>query len=753
MSRPPAWTLPDPAEVVDEIEARGVARFGIVKIDRRDFLKATGIAGAGLMVGVGTTSQLGCAKPGASADFEPNAFVQISSEAIRIVAKNPEIGQGVKTALPMIVAEELDAAWEDVEVVQAPIDKERFGRQAAGGSRSIPTCWESHRQAGAAARAMLVAAAAERWGVPASECTTRESRVHHAGRDLSAHYTELADEAAGQSIPRVSQPMLKDPSEFRLLGKFVTGVDNDALVRGEPLFGIDQRIPGMKVAIYEKCEATGGRVRSANFDEIKALPGVVDAFALEGNGNPMELMPGVAIVADNTWAALRARRSLHVDWDESEASKDSWSAAAREALELAEQPGAEVVVNEGDVEAAFDAADRTIERFYTYHFVSHAQLEPQNCTARVENGRVELWTPTQTPARAVKSVANTLGVAESDVTLHQTRCGGGFGRRLYNDFACEAAAIAERAGVPVKLQWTREDDMRHDLYRAGGFHAFKGGIDRSGKVTAWQDHFITFSPDRKRGVSGGSLRKGVFPHGLIEHFRAEQTKLVWTTPCGAWRAPGSNVFGFAVQSFLHELAVEAGRDHRDVLLEIMGEPRWLEEGNTWSLNTARAAEVIRLVTRKAGWGRTMPAGRALGLAFYFSHAGHIAEVADVSVDVQKRIRVHKVFVAADVGPIVNRSMAENQVQGSVVDGLSTMLDQSVIHENGRISETNFDRYPLLRIPHAPEIEIHFVDSDFSPTGLGEPALPPLAPAVANAIFSASGHRVRTLPLSQEGFRV
>jgi isoquinoline 1-oxidoreductase beta subunit len=353
----------------------------------------------------------------------------------------------------------------------------------------------------------------------------------------------------------------------------------------------------------------------------------------------------------------------------------------------------------------------------------------------------------------VKSVANTLGISESNVTLHQTRCGGGFGRRLYNDFACEAAAIAKRAGVPVKLQWTREDDMRHDLYRAGGFHAFKGGIDREGKVTAWQDHFITFSPDGKRGVSGGTMREGVFPHGLIEHFRVEQTKLPWTTPCGAWRAPGSNVFGFAVQCFLHELAALAGRDHRDVLLEIMGEPRWLEEGNAWSLNTARAAEVIRLVTQKAGWGRTMPAGRALGLAFYFSHAGHIAEVADVSVDAGKRIRVHKVFVAADVGPIVNRSMAENQVQGSVVDGLSTMLDQSVTHENGRISETNFDRYKLLRMPHAPEIEVHFVDSDFSPTGLGEPALPPLAPAVANAIFSASGHRVRTLPLSQEGFRV
>lgn len=756
MNGSPSWTRFDPNAVVEELQAAPASGppIAIVKLDRRDFLKATGLVGAGLVLAIGwRPSRVAAAGEGSSPVLEPNAFVQISRDGIRIVAQIPEIGQGVKTALPMIIAEELDAAWEDVEVVQAPIDEGRYGRQIAGGSRSIPVAWDGHRRAGATARAMLVAAAAERWKLPADELTTRDSEVHHSGRKLRASYSELAEDAARQPVPDPSTLVLKDRRDYRLLGRAVTGVDNEALVRGEPLFGIDQTLPGIKTAIFVKCDATGGRVRTANLTSIKQLPGIVDAFVLEGNGNPMELMPGVAIVADDTWSALRARKQLRVEWNESEASKDSWSGAVQAATERARGRGAETVTDEGDVDRALGKAERTVDAFYTYHFVSHAQLEPQNCVARIEDGRAELWVPTQTPERGRQSVANVLGFAPADVTFHQTRCGGGFGRRLYNDFACEAAAIARRAKVPIKLQWTREDDMRHDLYRAGGFHAMKGGIDREGKISAWHDHFVTFSADGERGVTGGELRPSVFPGGLLTNLRVEQTKLPWTTPCGAWRAPGSNVFGFAVQSFLHELAVAAGRDHREVLLEVLGEPRWLEEGNSWALDTGRAAGVVERVTQRAGWGREMPEGRGLGLAFYFSHAGHVAEVAEVSVDAAKRIRVHKVFAVADVGPIVNRSMAENQAQGSIVDGLSTMLGQSVIHEQGRVQQTNFDRYPLLRMPDAPEIEIEFVDSSFPPTGLGEPVLPPLAPAVANAIFAASGHRVRTLPISEEGFSI
>ncbi|MGH9379074.1 MAG: molybdopterin cofactor-binding domain-containing protein [Thermoanaerobaculia bacterium] len=727
----------------------------VVKLDRRDFLKLTGLAGGGLMLGF----SLGCGRGSSAqadadgAPFEPNAYLKISSEEIVIYAPNPEIGQGVKTSLPMIVAEELDASWADVRVEQSPIDAAAYGRQMAGGSRSIPMSWDVLRQAGAVARSMLVAAAAARWNVAAAECATADSRVTHAASGRSASYFELAAEAARQPAPDPAGVALKEARDFRLLGSRVPGVDNHAIVTGKPLFGIDQTVPGMRYAVYQKCPATGGAVRDANLDAIKELPGVIDAFVLAGNGEVTELMPGVAIVAASTWAAFQAKDELEVTWDESGAARDDWARAVAEADRLAAAGVGTPVVEKGDVDAAFAAAAKTVEARYRYAFVSHAQLEPESCTAWYHDGVMEIWAPTQTPQRALANVEAATGIPQSEVLLHQMRLGGGFGRRLLNDFVCEAAAIAKEAGVPVKLQWTREDDMQHDFYRAGGFHVLKGGIDARGRLTAWQNHFISFTADGDEPVSGGGLSPDTFPGEVLDNYRLTQTLLPWHTPCGPWRAPGSNVFGFVLQSFLHELSVAAGRDHLEFLLELMGEPRWFDPDDLWSLNTGRAAGVLRLAAEKGGWGKPMPAGRGLGLAFYFSHAGHVAEVAEVSVDAGKRLEVHRVTVAADVGPIVNRSMAENQCEGSVVDGLSAMLAQAVIHRDGRAQQTNFHQYPLLRIAHAPKVEVFFVDSDYPPTGLGEPVLPPLAPAVCNAVFAATGHRIRTLPISEEGFSV
>ncbi len=725
----------------------------VIKLDRRAFLQLTGIVGGGLMLGVGTSCSSEPSSLGRDGSLVPNAFLTISNDGIVIYAKNPEVGQGVKTSLPMIVAEELDAAWADIRVEQSRIDKEAYGRQAAGGSLSISSNWDRLRLAGAAGRAMLIAAAAARWGVPERELRTEDSRVLHQPTGRSATYTDLAADAAHLDVPAPDTLKLKKRSEYRLLGKRITGVDNEALVRGQPLFGIDQTLPGMKYAVYQKCPACGGRPVKANLEEIKGLPGVVDAFILEGNGKVSELMPGVAIVADTTWSALAAKKKLEVTWDESSAAKDSWSAAVEQARALAPKRGRETVVDKGNVEAAFEASAATVDSWYTYKFVSHAQMEPENCTAWYRDGEIEIWAPTQTPQRAIAAVSSTLSLSESDVHLHQTRVGGGFGRRLVNDFVCEAAAIAQRAGVPVKLQWTREDDMSNDFFRAGGFHALKGSVDESGKLSGWQDHFITFTADGEKPVIGGHMRATVFPGEVLENYRLTETKLDWHTPCGAWRAPGSNVFGFVVQSFLHELAVAADRDHLEFLLELIGEPRWFDEGNGWSLNTARAAGVVELAAEKAGWGRELPKGRDLGLAFYFSHAGHIAEVADVSVTEDKKVRVHRVTVAADVGPIINLSGAENQCQGSVIDGLSTMAGLSVTHEGGRVQETNFDQYPMLRMPHVPEVDVYFADTDYPPTGLGEPVLPPVAPAVCNAIYAASGHRIRSLPMSEQGFKL
>lgn len=714
----------------------------VVKLDRRQFLKMTGAVGGGLMLSFGATRAFASVE-----SLQPNGYVKIDSTGVTIFAKNPEIGQGVKTSLPMIVAEELDAAWDEVRVVQSEIDQQRYGMQFAGGSMAIPMNYDPLRRAGATARAMLVQAAAKRWGVGVESLTTRDSQVRHEASARSATYQELAAEAAALPVPSTAAVKLKDPAEFRILGKRITGVDNDALMRGEPLFGIDQVVPGMKYAVYQKCPAIGGKVVKANLDAIKEMSGIHDAFVLEGDGNASQLLPGVAIVADNTWAALQAKKALRVDWDETEAAPDSWSHATQEAERIRHESGPRVV-NAGDVDAAFANSAKQVSGFYRYGFVSHAQLEPQNCTASFKDGKLELWAPTQTPGQAIGIAAQIVGISPAQVKLHQLRCGGGFGRRLYNDFVCEAAAIAKRAGVPVKLQWTREDDMAYDLYRAGGFHQMHGSVDGEGKISGWRDRFITFTHDGQRPVSGGSLSPRVFPSGLLANVRVEQTALPWKNRCAAWRAPGSNVFAFVVGSFLHELADGAGRDHLDVLLEVLGEPRQL---GPRGMHTGRAAGVVKLVAEKAGWGRDLEAGRGLGVAFYYSHAGHIAEVADVTVSDDKVVKVNKITVAADVGPIINLSGAENQVQGSVVDGLSTMFNLEVTFEEGRVAQSNFDRYGMLRMPQTPPVDVHFVDSDYPPTGLGEPAFPPLAPAVCNAIFAASGIRARTMPLSVEGF--
>jgi isoquinoline 1-oxidoreductase beta subunit len=741
------------SEILRLAEEQSLADVVHTTLSRRSFLKVTGATGAALVlafyVGDQAVAQTAGGKP-----FAPNAFVSIASDGtITIMSKNPEIGQGIKTAMPMIVAEELDADWSKVNVVQAPIDAKLYGRQWAGGSRSIPTNWDAMRQAGATARAMLVTAAAKQWGVPEAEITTSKSVITHAGSGKSATYGELAVKAAALKVPDPKTVKLKERKDYTLLGSRITGVDNRKVVTGEPLFGIDVNVPNMHYAAFEKCPAVGGKVKSFNVDEIKKLPGVTDAFIVEGTGKPTEVMPGVAIIAKSTWAAFSAKRKLKIEWDESGASKDSWSQSLAKAQELAKQPqGAKELKAIGEFDKAVAGAT-TVEAFYSYPFISHAPLEPQNTTAHWKGDSVEIWSPTQMASTAMTMLPAIFGLKPEQFTLHQTRVGGGFGRRLMNDYIMEAVQIAKQAGVPIKLHWTREDDMQHDFYRPGGFHAFKGGVDSSGKLVAFADHFITFSNDGEKAASSADISPEEFPTLLVPNVKLSTTLLPWQIPTGPWRAPRSNTVAFAVQSFLHELSVAAKKDHLQFMLDLMGEPRHLPPATESALNTGRAAAVIKLAAEKAGWGKTLPKGRGMGLAFHFSHSGHFAEVAEVSVDANRKLTVHKITVAGDIGPIINMSGAENQVVGSVIDGFSTMLGLELAIENGRIQETNFDRYPILRIAHAPPVEAHFIQSDFAPTGAGEPALPPLAPAICNAIFAASGHRVRSLPLRRDGFTV
>ncbi len=727
-------------------------------LSRRSFLNLSACAAGGLLLGFSMSPVR--AAGAKAARFQPNAFLSIAPDGrVTLMAKNPEIGQGIKTAFPMIIAEELDVPWASVHVVQAPVDIQRFGPQFAGGSMSIAMNWDDLRRAGAAARSMLVETAARGWKVPASECRTQDGAVLHDSSNRRAEYASLVRLAATMPVPDPKVLKLKTRNEYKLLGSRVGGVDNEAIVTGKPLFGIDQSLPGMLHAVYEKCPAVGGRVLRANLDRIRTLPGVKDAFVLEGNGNDFQLRAGVAIVADSTWNAFRAKAALQVEWDETRASKDSWTNSSRRAAGLAGAKAEKIIHTTEGFERALSSAARTHKAFYYYPFVAHATLEPQNCTAWRRNNQLEIWAPSQVPGvepgifSAWDYLTKGLGLAPENIVVHQTRVGGGFGRRLFNDYMCEAAAIAMRVSAPVKLTWTREDDLRHDKYRAGGFHYLEGGLDAHGRLVAFRNHSIAFSADGKEPVTGSELTATDFPAGLIPHVQMSQTLLPLQIPCGPMRAPGSNVLAFVLQGFLHELAAAANRDYVTFLLEILGQPRWLRDGDPSALHTGRAASVIKLAAEKAGWGRKMPAGSGLGLAFYFSHFAHVAEVAEVRVSSNNQVEIVGVTVAADVGPIINRSGAENQVEGSIIDAMSTMMRQKLTVENGRIQEGNFDQYPLLRITGAPRIDVHFIESDFAPTGLGEPAFPPAAPAVAHAIFAATGIRIRSLPFADAGFTI
>jgi isoquinoline 1-oxidoreductase beta subunit len=737
---------------------------------RRRFLGQSALAGGGLLLGFyGASANGQVQKPAAAsqgADFTPSALIRIGRDgSITLISKQPEIGQGIKTSLPMVIAEELEVNWKDVRIVQGDLNP-AYGGQGAGGSTSTPNNYEEFHRLGATARTMLVQAAAKVWGVPASECAASGSAVLHAGSKRRLGYGALAATAATLPVPDPASVVRKDPATFKLLGTRIGGVDNLALVSGKPLFGIDVRLPGMLYAVYEKCPVFGGKVVKANLAEIKSLPGVKDAFILEGTQNLTGLMPGVAIIADSTWAAFSARKQLVVEWDEGDAAGHSWASFTEQAKALASKPGTSVLRKDGDVSAALSGAVKRVEAAYSYPFISHASMEPQNCSAwfKPADGSMELWAPTQNPASGQALVAATLGIAKEKISLHMTRSGGGFGRRLSSDFIVEAAAIAQNVNAPVKLTWSREDDLRHDHFRAGGFHFLRGGVDANGKLVAWHNHFVTFANRVERDGksllqpgSGGGLSGDEFPGRWLANCLLEQTALECKIPMGPWRAPGSNVFAWVFHSFIDEMAHAAGRDPLAFRLELLGDKDLIagsgERGQPY--NVGRMRKVLLEVAEKSGWGkRSFARGQGQGIAFHFSHRGYIAEVAEVTVSREGVLKVDRVVVVSDIGAqIVNLSGAENQVQGSVIDGLSTLMFPELNIDKGRIVESNFDRYPLLRIADTPaKIEVHFLKTDFPVTGLGEPALPPLAPAVCNAIFAATGIRVRQLPLSRTDLR-
>jgi isoquinoline 1-oxidoreductase subunit beta len=720
---------------------------------RRAFLRASSLVGGGLLLHVTLPAPARAALAGASVPEAAvlNAFVSITpDDVVTIMSKNPEIGQGIKTMLPMLIAEELDVDWAQVRIEQAGLDQAKYGRQFAGGSMATPLNWEPLRRVGAAGRQMLVAAAAEAWGVPVSECQTAAGVVRHAPTGRTLSYGALASKAVSFPVPDLKTVRLKDPKDFKIIGRSMRGVDNPLIVRGKPLFGIDVTRPGMLYAVFQKCPVFGGKVISANTDTIKSLPGVRDAFVVKGGNDLQGLVDGVAIVAENWWVANKARDKLEITWDEGPTAKQSSAGYAADAAEFAKGAPAKSLRRDGDAEAALTSAAQIVEAAYSYPFLPHIPLEPQNCTAHVQDGKVEIWAPTQNPGPGAKLVAATLGVMENDVTIHMTRCGGGFGRRLRSDFMAEAAWIAKTVGAPVKLLWTRQDDIQHDFYRPAGFHFLKGGLDDNGKLIALSDHFVTFAHGAQIADSA-AMDPNEFPARLVDNLDYGVSLMPLGVPTGPLRAPRSNALGFVFQSFIDELAHTAGKDPVGFRLGLLGEPRILPDpsGNPLrAFDTGRMRGVLELVAEKSDWARrALPKGSGMGVAFYFSHLGYFAEVVQATVAPSGRVKVDKVWIAADVGSqIINPTNAENQVQGAALDGIGAALGQTITIDRGRVVQANFDTVLPLRINQAAPVEVHFLITSHPPTGLGEPALPPAIPALCNAIFAATGKRVRKLPI-------
>jgi isoquinoline 1-oxidoreductase subunit beta len=746
-----------------------------MKMERRQFLQLSALAGGGLMLRFSMGAPAEAQARGAAAPvLSPNAFIKIAADGtVTIMAKNPEIGQGIKTVLPMLIAEELDVDWKMVKIEQADLDEAKYGGQSSGGSMAIPNNWVSLHQVGAAGRQLMITAAAQTWGVPASECMTASGRVIHAKSKHSLGYGELAAKAATLPAPDPATLVLKDPKDYKIIGQSKLGYDVPAIVVGKPLFGIDVEVPGMLYAVFQKCPVYAGKVKSANLDELLKMPGVRHAFVIDGNlattasgvdpsGSALE--PGVAIVADKWWQAQTARKSLKVDWDTSGCMLQNSKDFAEKAEALSKQAPANTLRSEGDPEGGLKGCAKVVEAGYSYPFIAHATLEPMGTTASYKNGKMEMWTTSQTPGGGKRGVSTIVGIPPADITVHQQRVGGGFGRRLNNDYMTEAAWIAKKVEGTVKLLWSREDDFGHDFYRPGGFQYLKAGLDGNGKVVAWRHHLVTFGEGTKTAASA-NLPVNIFPTGYVPNYGQYMTAMPLWVKTGPLRAPGDNAHAFVVESFIDEVAIAAGKDPLAFRIELLQNPAiraTFAEVNQPGpkpykiesrLNPARLQGVLETAAERSDWkNRKKVPGTGMGIACWFCHLGYFAEIAEVTVSASNKVKVNRVWAVGDIGSqIINPRAAENMVHGAVIDGMSEMNHQITLAD-GVVQQTNFHQHAFMRMNQAPpQIDVYFKKTDYPTTGLGEPALPPILPAISNAIFAATGKRIRSLPMSGSGF--
>jgi isoquinoline 1-oxidoreductase beta subunit len=716
------------------------------RLTRREFVKTGAATGAGLMIAFYLPPRLAAAwQEDATGPFAPNAWVQIGTDGIvTLTVDKSEMGQGTQTGLAMILAEELEADWSRVRLGPVPENPAGWSRRmSTGGSQSIHTSWEPLRKAGATAREMLISAAATVWDVDRSTCRAEHGTVIHppTGRRLS--YGKLAARAARIAVPE--DVPLKNPKDFRLLGTRLSRLDTPAKVDGSAVFGIDVQVPGMLIASIERCPVFGGKLKRLDAAKAKGMPGVRRVVQLEASpwtGRDrawgVGRAAGVAVVADTYWHAFQARKALAIEWDDGEfGSTDSAGISALFAR-AAEQPGVEAR-KDGDAASALATAARRIEAVYEVPFLHHATMEPMTCTVRVRPGSCDVWAPTQNQTRAQEVAAELTGLPKEKVRIHTTFLGGGFGRRLEPDFVSEAVILSKAVGAPVKVIWSREDDVQHGFYRPATYNRFAAGLDDSGRPVAWT-HRVAAPPIL---LKFGPLENGLdrtlvdgaanLPYGIPNIYVDQVAVELLPVPRGFWRSVGISHNAFVTECFFDEVAAAAGKDPYELRRELLtARPRHLG--------------VLELAAEKAGWGAPLPAGRGRGIALAEWEPTVCAQVAEVSVESDGSVRVHHVVCAVDCGPTVNVDQIEAQMQGGIVFGLTAALYGEITLQHGRVKQSNFHDYAMLRLPEMPQVEVHIAPSTDKQGGIGEPAVGPVAPAVCNAIYAATGKRIRRLPI-------
>ena len=717
--------------------------------NRRSFLKASAATGGGMVLGFSWLASCTTPTPEQvlqmpSEWFDINAFLQIGNNGVvTIMSPNPEIGQNVKTAMPMIVAEELDVAWKNVVVKQAGLNTKKYTRQLAGGSQSIRHGWKSLRMAGATARHMLLEAAAKEMEVPVSELTTDEGVIHHKTSGKSLGYGEVASAAASVAVPE--EVDLKDPKDFKIIGSSQKNVDTPKIITGESLFGLDTKREGMLIAMIEHPPAFGMKLKSLDSTTSKAMPGIKDVITINVEvpdrqwSDTNAFTELVAVVGNSTWEVMKAKKALMIEWEEVETLENSGDheTLLQGLMSKAQKSPAR---KDGDIDSAFKNAAKIIEQTYSAPFLAHNTLEPMNFFADVTADRAELIGPIQTPEFLSKSVASILDMPEEKVAIMMTRMGGGFGRRLYGHFGVEAAVISQKMQAPIKLVYSREDDMTQGTYRPAYKVTYRAALDESNNLTGFQV--------RGAGTHGSPVFANRFPAGAVDNYLAENHSKESNISTGAWRAPRSNFIACAEQSFLDEVAEAAGVDPIDFRLKLFDRAIENPVGENNDYDAARYAGVLKLVKEKSGWGKDMPDVHR-GVTAYYCHNSYVAQVVDVVME-NERPKIKKVWCAVDCGIVVNPGSALNQIEGGIVDGIGHAMYSAITFTNGKPDQSNFNSYRLIRHSEAPpEIETFFVDNGIDPTGLGEPSLPPIAAGVANAMYKATGVRVRRQPFVAE----